>query len=102
MEWKETYGKGTKEEALKLFREKFDDKAYSVWHGEKPFDYYPLSSNAESYVQGTMERMAALHKHMHAMFLIHDKDGTLDYQHSVLIISKGTSLIFNVSLKKYF
>jgi len=96
LEWKEMYGKGTVEESQKHFAEKFDDKAWSVWHGVKP-EEKTTCSRIGSYLQGTLERLGSVRKFMHAMFLIHErKEGDcVHFTLSTVIICKGTSLIFD-------
>jgi len=97
VEWKEKYGKGTVEESQQFFAEKFDDNAWSMWLGVKDEETVDLECQVGSYVQGTLERLGGVRKHMHAMFLTHkfERDDATYFQHSALVISKGNTLIFN-------
>lgn len=100
LEWKEIYGKREPEDSQKFFAEKFDDKAYSVWHGVRA-EELTKSFQMGSYLQGVLERLSSARKFMHAMFLIHSRDDKY-YTLSTAVICKGPSLIFDVSYLTFY
>lgn len=93
--WKKSYQNSASEESLQWFADNFDDKALSMWYGEREPEV-TKAFKVESYIEGIKERLGSLRKHVHMIFLTVDL-GEDNFQIFSALICKGTTLIFDVS-----